>query len=396
MLKNKKERLLQLFKHYMITSYEDSAFVVYNTPLDCQIISTSPNFIISDGFHKVPCQFTKEAMIILKQYYPTLKIEDLDKRIITLIEYMPLTHYEKKLSPILHVHDFYLDAAEEDKHSGIVGKPKVITKSQEMRRGMDFEIQKHFRSYLANEYPINVVPPLERILLENQVENASRAIACGGKKREKKNKAGKVMYAADELLAMDDGLTEAAGRLTQKQKDDKRKNKERARKVFKDRKEKPRSLDKDLMKWAKNLNEKRGKMATELSPDFVKEGVAKVIARNIGNPIRINLKSASKSSINKSINSKKGNTSEVKFNAKGFKNFMSWNKGGNSRDLESNDVGDVLKKGERETIQVDFAVPIQPSHKAFDGWLTSGANKRRKPSDGSSSCKKSTAKKPRL
>lgn len=396
MLKGKDEKLLAIFKHYMITSYEDAVAIIYNTPLECQVISTGPVFVISDGFHKVSCEFTKEAIISMKQYYPTIRPTDLDKRVITLIEYMPLTYFDKKLSPTLHIYDFYLDSVEESKRPNITGKPKEITKNQEIQRGMGFETQKHIRRYLWESYPFEILPPLEKILLRKQIEQNTKAIKCEGKKKGRKDKAGRVTYEAEALEEMDDSLTEAAGRLNVKKKEDKRKDKDAARKLFKGRKGKPRSLEKDLVKWAKDLKEKRGKSGMEKSPDFVKEGVARVIARNIGDPIRINLKSASKSSINKSINSKKGNTSEVKFDAKGFRNFMSWNKKAGGRDIESNDVGDVLRKGGQGPIEVDFAVPSQPSKRAFGGWITSDSAKKRKASDGTNSCKKSTAKKPKL
>jgi hypothetical protein len=389
MLKGKDEKLLAIFKHYMITSYEDSSIVIYSTPIECQVIATKPSIVISDGFHKVSCLFTKEAVVGMKQYYPNVKMSELLRRAITLIEYAPLTYFDKKLSPVLHIYDFYLDSIEESKRTNIGGKPKEITKNQEIKRGMDFETQKLFRRYLWDSVAIDLVPPLESILLTGQIENNSKAIACEWKKKGKKDKAGKIMYEAEALEEMDNSLTEAAGRKLAKNKEEKRKNKEAAREMFKGRKGKPRSLEKDLVKWAKDLKEKRGKISMEKSPDFIKEGVARVIARNIGNPIRINLKSASKSSINKSINSKKGNTSEVKFNARGFKNFINWRQSGRA-DVDSNDVGEVLNKGGQGAIGLEFAIPAKPTKKAFEEWVTSSDGRKR---DGASSSRKSTTKK---
>jgi len=203
-----------------------------------------------------------------------------------------------------------------------------------------------------------------------------------------------MVYDAKALEEMDESLTEAAGRKLVKRKEDRRRDKEASREFFKKKKGKPRSLDKDLERWARDLKEKRGKISMEKSPDFIKEGVARVIAKNFGNPIKINLKSASKSSINKSINSKKGNTSEIKFDAKGFRTFMSWNKNENRVDSGSNDIKELLRKGGQGTIGLEFATPSKPDNKAFDGWVTGAGRKRA--SEGASSAKKSTAKKPKL
>lgn len=395
MLKMKQEKLLPIFKHYMMHSQAETIGFIYNTPLECQVIATSPKFIISDGFHKVQCKITEEAIISMKQFYPSVLIKELDKLIITLIEYLPQTYLENKIHPILHIYDFYLSSPENQKKSGIAGKPKEIGSSQEVKREMAYETQKHLRRNLSEGYPVNKVPPLERILLTKGVKcDASRIIQYVQKTGNWADESGHLAYDVEDLESKEDTLTDQASKRLADFKDFNRKQKERARKVFKEHRDKPVSLGKELEKWVEKMNMKKGKMNAIKDHEYIEEGVAKIIRRG-NKSAGPNLISVSKASMNKSINSKRDNTSEVKFsNARRFKDFMQWHtkvKGNTGGDNESNDVSSVLRRDGSENIKAKFATP-KSRQMAFSSWHST----RRQISDGANSSRKSTAKKPKL
>eukprot|EP00826_Nyctotherus_ovalis_P016116 TRINITY_DN14643_c0_g1_i3.p1 TRINITY_DN14643_c0_g1~~TRINITY_DN14643_c0_g1_i3.p1 ORF type:complete len:139 (+),score=11.44 TRINITY_DN14643_c0_g1_i3:58-474(+) len=109
MFKMTREKFLPLFRHCMNASYDSPLLSVYNSPLDCQVIIRGSEIFLSDGFHIVLCEFTKDAMIIIKQYYPLTNLKDLDKNVITLLEYMPIMFSERRHSPVVRVYDFYFD-----------------------------------------------------------------------------------------------------------------------------------------------------------------------------------------------------------------------------------------------------------------------------------------------
>lgn len=389
----KSEKLLPLFKHYMTNSYSGDTHFIYNSSFECQVISAVPNFIISDGYHKVPCEITKEAIISMKQYYPSIKIRDLVGCCIILLEYCPHTILSNKIRPILHIYDFLLASPELQKNVSIIGKPKEFStgkeNTQEMVNILKFETIKHLRRHLLSRQSVDKVPPLEDILMDknSSSKRIERTIPYEEKKCPKIEDSGRVIYTSGALERMEEKLTEKAGRELIETKEYLRRQREMARKIFRERKEKPKSLEKDLTDWARDL--KSEKIDKE---GIVKEGVARIIAKGENKQLNaIGMRSVSKLS----VTSKRGNESEVKYDARGFKRFMEWRQSTNNHSSESNDVINVLKRNSSGSIRVDFSAPSKPQ-KAFDGWLSNLAGKRRNSPEGAASCKKSTAKKPKL
>jgi hypothetical protein len=412
-LKMKKECLLPLFKNFMETTRGNSSIkpIILQTPIDCQVVSTTPKIVVSDGFHKVTCNMSKDAVLEWKTYYPALKLKDLNKCIITLVEHAPYTRLDadKGLQFELHVYNFRLHSLDAQRSNTILGTPKELEDTQEIKSETNFEIHKKLRRYISKQKYINELPQLEDIKYQKPIkcnERMTKPINCISLKEDLFDEAGKLMLDYKKVDQMEDVLTEEAGKLLVKRKEDIRKNKELGRELAKKMREKPRSLNKDLVQWADKFkvnNESSQRKSKTIT--VIQEGVARILAKeNIGtrnNPR--NLRSISKSSINKSIqskrlNSEKGkvNVSEIKYNARSFKNFMNWRANGNGTE-ETNNVADLLQRRSPGTILVDFAVPAKPSRKAFDGWVSSKTpcRKRETPS-GAGSCRKSTTKKFRL
>jgi len=354
---------------------------------------------------------SKDAVLEWKTYYPTLKIKDLNKCIITLIEYAPYTRLdaEKGLKFELHVYNFHLCPADNQKINTILGAPKELENAQEIKSETNFEIHKKLRRYISKQKYINELPQLEDIKYQRLIkcnERMTRPINCIPVKEDLVDEAGKLMLDYKKVDQMEDILTKEAGKMLAKRNEEIRRNKELGRELAKKMREKPRSLHKDLVQWVnkcKAENESNQKKTKSIS--MIQEGVAKILAKeNIGtrnNPR--SLRSVSKSSINKSIQSKrltsekgKINISEIKYNARSFKTFLNWRTNANGIE-EMNDVADLLQKRSPGTILVDFAVPTKPTRKAFDEWVSSKTpSRKREAPSGVGSCRKSTIKKPKL
>lgn len=407
-LKMKKEYLLPLFKNFMESTRGNSCIkpITFLTPIDCQVVSTAPRFVVSDGFHKVKCNISKEAVLELKTYYPSLTIKDLSKRFVTLIEYAPHTRLDDSgLQFELHIYNFKVHCLEGQRCESILGKPKELESSQEIRSESGFEVHKKLRRFISNQKFVDEVPHLEDMKFQKPVkcsERISRPINCSDKKEGPYDEAGKLMLDYRRLERMEDALSEEAGRLLARRRAEWRRQKELGREVAKRMREKPRSLGKDLVQWADKHRSEGAKKGISV----IREGVARILAKeNLeARDCSRNLRSLSKNSINKSIQSKrptaekgKVNVSEIKFTAKSFRTFLQWRARGGGLSGDTNSVAELLQKGSPGTIKVDFAAPAKAAAKAFDGWVSSKAflRKRQTPS-GAGSCRKSTAKKPKL
>lgn len=406
--KMKKEKLLSLFKNFMESTRGNSSLkpVTFLTPIDCQVIATTPRLIVSDGFHKVACNISKEAALELKTYYPSLRIKDLNKCIITLIEYAPYTRLDpdKGLQIELHIYNFRLHSP--DTQKTVLGTPKELENTQEIKVETKFEVHKKLRQYISKQKFVNELPQLEELKFQRPIkcsDRVSKPICCISQKDDLLDPAGKIMLDYKKVDQMEDMLTEEAGKLLARRKEECRRQKELGREIAKKTRERPRSLNKDLVRWADKFKQETipiPKQAKDIT--MIKEGVARILAKEssgVRNNPR-NLRSISKSSINKSIQSKrmtsekgKINLSEIKYTAKSFKNFMNWRANGK----ETNSVSELLRKGSPGAIVVDFAVPTKTTGKAFDGWISSRTpwRKRDTPS-GAGSCRKSTIKKLKL
>eukprot|EP00826_Nyctotherus_ovalis_P011272 TRINITY_DN12941_c0_g5_i1.p1 TRINITY_DN12941_c0_g5~~TRINITY_DN12941_c0_g5_i1.p1 ORF type:complete len:455 (+),score=114.09 TRINITY_DN12941_c0_g5_i1:111-1475(+) len=408
-LKMKKEYLLPLFKNFMESTRGNCSIkpITFLTPIDCQVVSTVPRFVVSDGFHKVRCNISKEAMLEFKTYHPSVTIKDLSKRIVTLIEYAPYTRLDsdKGLQFELHIYNFRVHSLEGQRCESIVGKPRDLEGSQEIKSESGFEVHKKLRCFISKQKFVDEIPHIEDIKFQKPVkcsERVSRPINCSDRKEGPYDEAGKLMLDYRRLEQMEDVLSEEAGRLLTRRKAEWRRQRELGREVAKRAREKPQSLGKELVQWADRHRSEGAKKGIGV----IKEGVARILAKE-GLETRScprNLRSLSKNSINKSIQSKrptaekgKVNVSEIKFTAKSFRSFLQWRESAGIVDGDTNSVADLLQKGSPGMIKVGFAVPGKAAAKAFDGWVSSKTflRKRETPS-GAGSCRKSTAKRPKL
>jgi hypothetical protein len=328
----------------------------------------------------------------MKEDYPMVTIRSLKNYMVTLNEYGPHTVLDKHIRLNLHIYNFTLDSLEEQNSHSIIGKPKEIVGGQEMKCGINFEITKHIRSSLLNKISPDNTLPLEPVIIHNKLlKSLGTIITYEGKKTPKDN-AGKIIYSSEVLERMEDSLIEAANKRLARLKNWKMRQKELARRVARQQREKPTSLTKDLVLWAKEYKIKKEEMHTDtIAIHHIKEDVAKVIARGKAN--LNNEKTKGDKLVNSSYGTiEKSNISEVKFDARGFKNFLSWRY---DHDGESNSVKELLVESS-EVIQLGFVASTKPPKKAFDGWHTSLPPGKRESSDGANSSKKSLSKRIKL
>eukprot|EP00826_Nyctotherus_ovalis_P022739 TRINITY_DN1756_c0_g2_i2.p1 TRINITY_DN1756_c0_g2~~TRINITY_DN1756_c0_g2_i2.p1 ORF type:complete len:337 (+),score=109.33 TRINITY_DN1756_c0_g2_i2:29-1012(+) len=296
---------------------------------------------------------------------------------------------------ILHIYNFSLYPLDQQNNSSVIGKPKEINGGQEMRYEAGFEIMKHMKGSLLNKVSPDKSPFLESTLFNSKHSKLLGNVIAYESKKAVRDKAGKVIYTSEALEKMEDSLIEAAGRRLAIQKEKSQEQKERARNLARQLRGKPRPLELDLITWANDCKPKKENTNT----DIVKEGVAKIIAREDGskNNDKINSKIPGDKVVNSSCGTvEKSSVSEVKFDAKGFKNFLSWRSSAHNHDSEENNVKDLLIQSNTEAIEVNIVVAKKAPKCAFDGWLTSCADKKRDYSEGANSSKKPSAKKPKL
>eukprot|EP00826_Nyctotherus_ovalis_P017347 TRINITY_DN15108_c0_g2_i2.p1 TRINITY_DN15108_c0_g2~~TRINITY_DN15108_c0_g2_i2.p1 ORF type:complete len:353 (+),score=89.40 TRINITY_DN15108_c0_g2_i2:73-1131(+) len=344
-------------------------YIVRRIPIECQVMSTKPRLILSDSFHKVSCEVSKEAVTTFKQYFPAVKFKELTNRFITLLEYEPYTYLDEygNIRLKLNIFKFVLNYPEKQNTDAILGSPKKLSATSEIKAKADYETAKHLKNFLVSSKALDKLPPLEKILLgEDEAQAAcsadiKRVIECPGD--DPGDRGNLLSYK--ELEALEDVLTEEAGKLLQKQKLEEVKAKEQERILVNMRKYKLNSLSKDLVTWAGRLRSK------EPRSEAISKGLIQVLPNAQSTPKK----------------SSAGKASEVKYKADGFKRFMNW--ASRNRGSAENNVIEVIDRETPGAIRVDFVVPER---------LERGRKSEKKRSMPSTvtSCMKSVLKKPKL
>jgi len=361
-----KEKFLPLFQKCMelAESVEVNGYryIVRRVPIECQVISTEPRIILSDGFHKVACEVSKEAITNFKKQYPIIKFKELTNYFITLLEYEPYTYLDEygNIRLKLNIYNFVLNSPETQNTSVILGSPKKLSATSGIQEKVSYQTSKHLKNYLMLSKDLNDLPSLEKILLgstqlssgnKEEVAGIKSVIQCPGDDPEDKEN----LLNYKELEALEDVLTENAGKLLQKQKFEEAKQRRLERKLANMRKNKLNSLSKDLVDWAEKIKDKEIKKSDAISS-------GEVLSKT---------KSALKGSST-------GKGSEVKYTAKGFKRFMNWLN--HNHDNEENNVTEVIDKTTSGAMKIKFAVPEKRQ-------LRSMEKKRGIPSTVTSCCK---------
>ncbi len=416
-----KPKFLPLFQDCMYRSLVNTAekmpFIEHKEPIECQVLSTHPKFVLSDGHHKVTCAIGEDAVLSLKKYHPTIRVKDLDKHVITLLKYAPHTYLDPNgsISPTLHIYDVQLRSPEKQKNNSVFGKPKELAAAEDMKATARYESSKLLRRFITGKKDVNNLPPLENYLLrrgEADSKSLPKRIIKYESKRGTMDDLGKCIIETSEIELVEDDLTKKAAEDLAKEKERKRKEKEHGREVASLRREKPIPLGKALNKFVddwkiKQEKEKDKKPKKPEVPNFIKEGVASILSRKSGEAPQLavptTLRSTSKVSVSKGTNSQrpsvikgKANASAVKLTAKGFKNFLSWRAGAGNIDPEATNVADVLKRSKAGPMKVDFAAPAKPTRKAFEGWASAVTpSKKRSMPEEEPQSRKSTVKKPK-
>jgi len=364
-----KEKLLPLFQKYIeITAnnpLDHYQYIVRRVPIECQIIATEPRFILSDGFHKVASEVSIDAVVRLKEQYPTIRFKELTKCIITILDYEPYTYLDEygNIRLKLNVYNFVLNSPNQMKAVSVLGNPKKLSSTNEIKQKVNYETSKHLKSYLAVAEDLDNLPPLERILLNdiskeslNRAMDIKSVLQCPG------NDPGDRTRLLDckRLNELEDILTEEAGKQIRRQKDELKKQKEEGRHLAKLAKRQSKSLCKELVGWADKYKDK----TEENKTNAVTEGLVELRTEKLKVP-------------------EDQKPSEVKYTAKGFKGFLKW--ASHNHDSEENNVEDVIAKD--KIIKVDFTVPDK-TKKVISG-------KRQNIPDKVISCCKTVYKKPK-
>jgi hypothetical protein len=361
-----KEKFLPLFQKCMeITGsveMDKYRYIVRRVPIECQMISTEPRIILSDGFHKVACEVSKEAVTNLKKQYPTIKFKELTNYFITLLEYEPYTYLDEygNIRLKLNIYNFVLNSPDTQNSPtfAILGSPKKLSATSEIKEKTSLETFKHLKNYLLSSKDLNDLPPLEKILLSSEskeeVVGIKSVIQCPGDDPEDKEN----LLNYKELEALEDILTEEAGKLLRRQKLEEARQKRHEHKLANMRKCRLSSLSKDLLDWVGKVKDKGIKKSDAVSKGEV---------------------------LTKTKSTLKG-SSEVKYTARGFKKFISWMS--HSHNNEENNVKEVIDKATSGPIKIEFATPETRQLRSMD-------KKRGIPSTVTSCCK-SVLKKPKL
>jgi len=339
----------------MLNSSSGSSLVIYKTPLECQVISTAPEFIITDKSHKVSCEFTKDAIIAMKQYYPSIRLQDLINRSIILLEYAPYTRLGKKLHILLRVYSFCLIVDQQSVNE--VETPREIVRGKGIHFSVNLEVQRHIKMSLLNNVVTDRVPPLEGILMEKISYSNGGSIKYEESKGVAKDYAGRVSYSSRVIEHIEDDLTEAASKLLATQRRSKREQKNLARRLFKRLREKPVSLEKALIKWADSYRAKR-----KVQPNLKRKD-----NMNTKTTLQNSDTTFIPDNFSKKEDSGGANVSEMKFNVEEFKEFLNWKAKDHNHDKEDNNVGSVLKQS--GDIRISFTHPKSTPMKAFHNWI---------------------------
>ena len=253
----KKKKLLNLFIECMrietLNALDKHSYVSKDVPLECLVVSVDPHFVISDGIHKVVCELSHDALINMKQYYPDIKLKDLDKHNITLMRYAPHTNLGSNgdITLTLHVYEMSYKTYEGEKPQKIPAKIKDLVKDDEIKSRNWLSVYKHLRRFINREGVENL-PGLESIIEDSHSKvSIGRIIKFKGEKVGTRDELGKAIVPYDKFdNEAESRLRDEAMKTLEKEKVDKKLEKEKGREKAKELKEKPRDMKKQLTEYA--------------------------------------------------------------------------------------------------------------------------------------------------
>lgn len=128
--------ILPVFKQFFEDFEEDSEKTLLDSkkssPIGCQVITVDPIFTISDGFHIISCEFTREAIYQFKYWYPTDSVKNLTQHFLMINKYTPIVNINKenKLVCSLRIHEveYHPDGY---KFAPIQGSPVPLSQSSD-------------------------------------------------------------------------------------------------------------------------------------------------------------------------------------------------------------------------------------------------------------------------
>ncbi len=384
---------------------ENHKFVLREEPISCQVLSTAPKFVVSDGHHKVTCVFAKKALLNMKEYYPSIKVKDLDKQIIILQSYAPHTHPTDKggVDPMLHIYRFtlYDNNAKHKGAAGVWGKPAELVNDENMKGQLTTETHKHWKRFISSQKMVDNVPPLEKLLETGQFPKSTKTVIKFERRKVLEDELEEELVDYSNIEEEEEEAVDLAPKVVARRKEEEKRLKEQGRKFAMQRRQRPVSLGKALEQFMKQ-KEEAPKPARTITPTAMKKGVAAIIAKEgnaaaaRGGSVPVRRSTAAKQSVSKSVRrtERKGTIpSEIKLTAKGFKSFINWKACSGNIGRGATDVTNMVKNSKAGPIKVDFEAPTRPVKKAFSDWASATSpDKKRLAPEGSVSTRKSVRK----
>lgn len=396
------ERFLPMFIEYMKTptsrSDDTKMYVKKEEQITCQVISMAKMVVLSDGFHKVRCQFDRDAIINFKYHYPVLNIKALDKCFIILMSYAPhtITRENDGVEPIIHVYRFVLHEGHTMKRENIHKKLTELADAESIKENAYLENIKHIkRIFSRTKVFVNDVPPLEEIVDGTKPTPNIQKLVFPLNWNLLKNfdELGKNLVRHKDIDTYEKQAIEEAAKLLADQKKSWKKYKETGKAWAERMKKRPRSLSKEMNIFWRQIREKNHN-ATKLN-ETMKDDVAAFIEKNNNPAARSPTRNASTHRINRSIRkteTKFAKASEFKVTNKHFSSFLNWKARMGNVDRVATNVTDELKIV-KPHIKLDLTAPVKLQKKAFSGWSKAETpGKKRFSTEGVSSVRKSTKK----
>eukprot|EP01022_Parablepharisma_sp_SALTPOND_P000673 TRINITY_DN1040_c0_g1_i1.p1 TRINITY_DN1040_c0_g1~~TRINITY_DN1040_c0_g1_i1.p1 ORF type:complete len:574 (-),score=43.86 TRINITY_DN1040_c0_g1_i1:5550-7271(-) len=165
----KAPKLLPLFTEWMRASSTDPQqsfqYSRQKIPLECQVYSTSPTFVVSDKFHLVTCEFSQSALVSFKKDFPLIQLKDLVGKFVVLQQYAPHSVLVNgtDLDLTLHIYEFTIYCPAGDPEE-ILGDPVELLAAPEITQLADLTRKWHLRQAIKNSKTLDDLPRLEDIL----------------------------------------------------------------------------------------------------------------------------------------------------------------------------------------------------------------------------------------
>jgi len=186
----KEERLINIVNHAIETkaaNYDTSTKYLKNdTPLTVQILSSDNSFTANDGYHSIPCKFSKGALFWFKMSNGNMSTSELKSKCIVLHEYAISSNLVTQTEVELYLVIYSFSLLPDNEVIYNTSRIKEISKETKINRAMEVLRMSHLREALATKK--NDLPDLEAILRGKKIRKGTKALISGLKNTSKESK----------------------------------------------------------------------------------------------------------------------------------------------------------------------------------------------------------------